>query len=90
MLNKDIMNIILNYIKPLKYLNELNNSIKMIKYDGIKYNYESYMFESVVKNIFNKWVRDYEFYILDYRLQYQQNKIKDYIKTLIDKKLIQV
>lgn len=75
-LNKNIMNIILNYIKPLKYLNELENSIKMIKCDGILYNYESYMFGNIIKNIFNKWERDYEFYILDYRLQYIQNKNK--------------
>ena len=49
-------------IKPLKYLNELNNTIKMIKYDKISYNDIDDRIIGTIWHDNNIWKRDYIFY----------------------------
>jgi hypothetical protein len=69
-LNRDIVNIINNYIKPLYYLKELEGSIKNIKYHKVFYldRYGDYM-ENVIIKGYNKWERN-NIIRYDYRLYY--------------------
>jgi hypothetical protein len=71
-LNRDIINIIFKYIKPLCYLKELEESIKYIKYDYIMYIKLYYIHNCIIRDN-TRWMRDYTS-ILDYRLNYLQNK----------------
>lgn len=69
MFTKDIENIIYNYLKPLKYFHELQNVIKNIKCDYIKYNFADYMSWAIIRYS-GKWQRNNFFFTRDYRLEY--------------------
>lgn len=58
-LNRNIVNIIFSYIKPLHYLKELQESIKYIKYDKVFYFHKLYKndMKDCIININNKWNR---------------------------------
>ena len=73
-LNRNIVNIINNYNKPLCYLKELQESIKYIKYYEVFYsnkylNITNYIENSIIKQN-NTWKRNNYYLILDYRLSY--------------------
>lgn len=74
-MNKDIYNIIIRYNKPLKYLHELRNVIKDIKYDDVYYSNVNEEFPSYIRGIIckcenNFYKRNYTIYFLDYRESY--------------------
>ena len=71
-LNRNIVNIIFNYIKPLCYLKELQESIKYIKYNYIMYIKLYHIHNCIIKDN-NVWIRNY-ISKLDYKLNYLQNK----------------
>jgi hypothetical protein len=76
-MNKDITNIILNYIKPLYYLKDLQESIKNIKYNDVFYynilGLKNHIQNSIVKEN-NKWKRHRFTLQFDYRLAYLYSK----------------
>lgn len=76
-LNRNITNIIFNYIKPLYYLKDLKESIKNIKYNDIFYfnilGLRNHMTNSIVKEN-NKWTRHRFTLQFDYRLTYLYSK----------------